>query len=790
MITRFERFGTRLATAVTARPKLTLWVCIGLFMLSSVGLVWARFSTDYQIFFSHEDPGLTAFQHLERDFTKTDNVLFVVKAREGTVFQPDALHALQSLTTAGWRLPYASRVDSLTNFQQVTADGDELAMKTLVPEAIDGLSAEQLEALRTTAIAEPIIFGSLLSRDAQTAAVNVTLRLPRKDPLEVTEAAKAARALVAQLSAKYPSLDIRPSGMAFVNDAFMQVSIEDMAVMIPLMVIAMLLVMGFIVRSAKATGAVAVIIWMSATVSMAVAGWLHYPLSPTSVAAPMIVLTVAVADGVHIVLAVLDAMRRGLAKREAIIDSVQSNLEAVTYTWLTTIVGFLCLNSSDAPPVTHLANMTCVGVTVAWLYSVTLLPAILMLVTVKVPAAKKEKEFPFMARLADVVIRRRAIIFAGAAILTIASGIAAAQLEPNDQFVSYFSQNVAFRRDVDFTMKNLSGIYRLEFQVGSEGPSGVTSPEYLGHLEAFAQWLRTQPEVQHVFSVTDILKRTHQVMNGGHSDEYALPDTREAAAESLLLYEMNLPAGLDLTDRVNIDKSASRLTVTVRDLSTRQMTNFAARSAQWLRSNAPPAMWAEATGPVVIFSQLGDRNARSMVKADFWSLLLISLCMIIVLRSWKMGLISVIPNVVPIFVGYGVWYLVVGQLNIVASIAASIALGIIVDDTIHFLTKFQALQRKEGMSPEHAMRHTLAHVGPAMLSTSVILVIGFGVLTLSNFQMTSHLGWLCLLIVGIAPMADLLIAPALVLLLVREKTPSVHVSPVPLFQVASKVSPS
>ncbi len=790
--TRFERFGTRLGEAVTARPKLTVAVSVAVFVLSSLGLVWARFSTDYQIFFSHEDPGLSAFQRLERDFTKTDNVLFVVKANDGTVFQAEALTALQELTAAGWRLPFASRVDSLTNFQQVSAEGDDLTLASMVPADVRGWSAAQFESLRQTAMKEPIVVGSLLATDGRTAAVNVTLRLPRQDPLEVTQAAEAARALVAQVAARHPGLDIRPSGMAFINDAFMQVSIQDMGVMIPLMVVIMLVVMGFIVRSAKATGAVALIIWMSATVSMAVAGWLHYPLSPTSVAAPMIVLTVAVADGVHIVLAVLDAMRRGLDKRAAIIDSVQSNLEAVTYTWLTTIVGFVCLNSSDAPPVTHLANMTCVGVTVAWLYSVTFLPALLSLVTVHVPAAREEKTFSVMPKLADFVIRRRGLVFGSAALLTVLSGLAAAQLEPNDQFVSYFSQSVPFRRDVDFTMKNLSGIYRLEFQIGSDGPSGVTSVEYLERLDAFAQWLRQQPEVQHVFSVADILKRTTQVMNGGAGAEYRLPTTREAAAEALLVYEMNLPSGLDLTDRVNINKSASRLTVTVRDLSTRQMTNFAERSGAWLRSNAPQTMWAEATGPVVIFSQLGDRNARSMVKADFWSLLLISLCMIVVLRSWKLGLISVIPNVVPIFVGYGVWYLVVGQLNIVASIAASIALGIIVDDTIHFLTKFQALQRKEGLSPEDAMRHTLSHVGPAMLSTSVILVMGFGVLTLSNFQMTSHLGWLCLLIVGIAPFADLLIAPSLVLLLVREKkapAPSPDRPAVSLF-AAPKVSES
>jgi len=139
---------------------------------------------------------------------------------------------------------------------------------------------------------------------------------------------------------------------------------------------------------------------------------------------------------------------------------------------------------------------------------------------------------------------------------------------------------------------------------------------------------------------------------------------------------------------------------------------------------------------------------------------------------------------VPIVVGYGVWYLAVGQMNIVASIAASICLGIIVDDTIHFLTRYQAVMRRQRLTPEAAMRQTLAHVGPAMISTSAILVAGFGVLTLSNFQMTSYLGWLGVLIVGIAPIADLLIAPALVLALVRTPTAGLAPAPVNFFSKA------
>jgi predicted RND superfamily exporter protein len=368
------------------------------------------------------------------------------------------------------------------------------------------------------------------------------------------------------------------------------------------------------------------------------------------------------------------------------------------------------------------------------------------------------------------VLARRRPILIGCAALAVGAGVLALQLQNNDQFVQYFDRSVAFRRDVDFTMKNLSGIYRLEYQVGSNAPSGVADPAYLHHLDDFGAWLRAQPEVDHVYSLVEILKTVNRAVRGDTPAAYQIPDSGEEASQDLLLYEMSLPAGLDLTDRVNVDKSSARLTVTVRDMSTAQMNAFVHRSRAWMEDHLPPPMWADATGPVVIFSELGDRNARAMLKGDLASLALISLCMILVLRSFKLGLLSVVPNVLPIVIGYGVWRLAVGQLNIVATVAGSISLGIIVDDTIHFLTKYQALQRKGNRTPAQTMSETLAHVGPAMLGTSIILVLGFGVLTLSSFQMTSYLGWLSVLIIGIAPLADLLVAPALVVSLTRNAT--------------------
>ena len=267
--------------------------------------------------------------------------------------------------------------------------------------------------------------------------------------------------------------------------------------------------------------------------------------------------------------------------------------------------------------------------------------------------------------------------------------------------------------------------------------------------------------MDHVFSFADIMKRLVAATHEDRPEAYRLPTTRGEAGELVLLYEMALPPGADLTDRVSLDKSRTRLSVILQDMSSRQMSDFAARAEGWVREHAP-MMTTEATGPVVIFSALSDRNARGMLRADFLSLGLISLCMILVLRSFRLGLLSVVPNVVPIVIGYGIWWFGVGQMNVVATVAGSISLGVIVDDTIHFLTRYRVEIARPGATVEGAIEHTVAHAGPAMLSTSVILVFGFGVLCFSSFQMTSYLGWLSVVIVAVAPLADLVLVPALV----------------------------
>lgn len=755
-----ERFGHALGVWISRHPWLAVVFGLASCLAVSVGLRDISVSSDYRVFFSEDDPEKLAFDELEGVFTKTDNVVFVVKPASGSVFEPVTLGALQALTQRAWKLPHATRVDSMTNFQHSYAEDEDIIIEDLVFGPADTLSDRDLAEIRRVALAEPLLSGGLLASDAGAAGVNVTLRLPRESPVEVTQTAKAARLLAAEFEGDYPGLEIRVSGMALMNDAFMEASIEDMKMIVPAMYVVMIVALAVLLRSVVATGIVVVIVAMSSAVTMGVAGWLGYPLTPPTASAPTVVLTLAVADGVHLFLSARQEMQRGASRADGVAEALRLNFRPVLLTSLTTIVGFACLNFAEAPPYWHLANMTVAGITAAFVYSVTVLPALLILLPLRVPKAQASSS-RLMGRIADLVLRHRTRLVVGGAVAAVCLGVAASRLESNDQFLRYFDDSITFRPDTEFMMENLTGIYTVEYAVQAGGESAINEPEYLKGLDAFTQWLRLQPEVTHVYSYADIIKRINQNLHEGRLEHYAIPPTREAASQELMLYEMSLPVGLDLNDRIDVARSSTRVSVTLRDLSSRELLNFKRRSEMWLHANTPPAMHAQATSPVIIFTTLSQENTKSMMVGNLASLLLISACLMLALGSWRLGLLSIVPNLLPILFGYGLWSLLFSEINIVASIAGTVCLGIIVDDTIHFLTKYRLARTTDGKAPSEAIRATLVSVGPALVSTTLVLFFGFGVLTQSGFQMNSDLGLLVVLVVGFALLHDLLLLPAL-----------------------------
>jgi predicted RND superfamily exporter protein len=336
-------------------------------------------------------------------------------------------------------------------------------------------------------------------------------------------------------------------------------------------------------------------------------------------------------------------------------------------------------------------------------------------------------------------------------------------LEFNDTFTKYFDDRVAFRRAVDAS-EPYFGAAPIEISLPASEPGGVSNPEYLQTLDAFTKFLRGHGMVRHVYSITDIMKRLNRNMHGDDPNEYALPGDRELAAQYLLLYELSLPYGLDLNDRINIDKSASRITVNLDNPTTVETKAFLSDADAWLQENAPEYMReVEPTGAYVMFTFITDRNVESMIEGTLIAIAVIGLILIFALSSVGLGLLSLIPNGLPIMAALGAWAVISGEVGFTVAVVASLSLGIVVDDTVHFLTKYRRARVAHGSSKEDAIRYAFVRVGPALIINTVILAAGFAVLVVSSFKLTADMGLLTMLAIIFALLFDFLLLPGLLL---------------------------
>ena len=760
-----DLFAANLAEWVIRWRWLAIFASLLLAVVAGSGGRFLEFATNYRAFFSPGNPELLAFEEFQKVYTKNDNFLFVIQPRDGQVFSPEVAAVMESMTAEAWKIPYAIRVDSLTNFQHTWSEEDDLTVEDLIKNGAQ-LSEEVLVEKRSVALAEPLLRNNLISVDAQTAGINVVLQYPEKDLTEVPEAAAYARQIVADVEAEHPDITLALTGVSMMNNTFAESGMKDMATLVPIMYLTLLLMMVFTLRTVSGTATTLLVILFSSITAMGIAGFMRIGLTPISMTAPTIILTLAIADSVHIILSMLAAVREGLAKRDAIVEAVRINFLPVSITSLTTIIGFMTLNFSDSPPFNHLGTITAIGIAAAWLFSIFLLPALMSVLPFhhKETSEAQKTQRSGIDRLADFVIRRYRGIIGILGIVAVFFIAMVPRIDLNDEWTKYFSKRIEFRQDTDFALANLGGLYPMEYSVRAEGPDGISDPAFLAKLDEFAVWLGQQPEVTHVYSLTDIMKRLNKNMHGDDPSYYRLPEDKELAAQYLLLYELSLPYGLDLNDRINIDKSATRLTATLGGVSTVETRAFIDRSVQWLKDNAPEHMWTQPTGANVMFSYIAKRNIESMLWGNVIAVVAISLIMMVALRSLRFGALSLIPNALPILITFGLWAVLVGMVGMAAATVTATSLGIIVDDTVHFLTKYLRGIREKHLTVPDAIRYSFRTVGKAMLVNSIILAMGFAVLAFSTFKINAEMGLLTALAVVVALIFDFLMLPALLML--------------------------
>ena len=411
------------------------------------------------------------------------------------------------------------------------------------------------------------------------------------------------------------------------------------------------------------------------------------------------------------------------------------------------------------------------GVLCAFVYSMTLLPALLSLLPLRAPRARSGRivffapvliERPgFFDRFGAFVVARRKFLLWFVTLLAVALVMGIPRIELTDNWTRYFDERYEFRRDTDFVIENLTGMETLEYSLNAGREGGITDPDYLRAVDAFAGWYREQPEVGHVQAFPDIMKRLNKNMHGDDPAFHRLPVDSALAAQYLLLYELSLPFGNDLNNRIDVAKSATRMTVVVRSLSSQALRELDARAQAWLRAHAPD-LATEASGVSIVFAHLSQRNIESMLRGTIIAMALISFILIGVFKSVRLGLVSLVPNFLPAAMAFGLWGYLVGRVGLAGSVVTAMAFGIIVDDTIHFLSKY-VKARREGLLPPEAVRAAFRTVGKALWTTTAILSLGFLVFASSGFELSWALGLLITITIVFALLADFLLLPPLLM---------------------------
>lgn len=756
------RFGK---WVIAARWPITI-ISLILTALAVSGNVFLETATSYRAFFEKDNPQFQALESLENIYGRNDSVVFLVVPEDRDFASEQSLAAVVWLTDRAWQTPYSTRVDSIANFQHTTAKGDDLFVRNLVdPQKLN--SAQERSRIRETALAEPRLAGNLVARDGTVSAVGVTVQLSEENSLfEGSEVAKFAYSLAAEAEEKFPGIDLRLVGSIIINDTLSNATIDSQVTFLSVSLPIMALTLGILIRGVVGVMTTGLVIIFSVLAAIGIGGWAGLPFTPSTAPATTIVLMISIAGCVHLLVTLMQRLQAGDSKNTAIVESLRINLYPMFLASLTTALGFLSMNFSEVPPYRHLGMFVTFGVGVSFLLTVTFLPALLSLLPMRTPAARQEKHV-VMAAIAEFVIRHRTHVLWSSTAVVLVLLAAIPRNELNDVLVYFFDESIELRQDVDFMDKHLSGNTVLEYSIVSSGPEGIVDPAFLADLSAFADWYRAQPETRHVMVISDTFRQLNKSMHGDDPAAYHLPARRDLAAQYLLLYELSLPLGLDLNNQINVSKSATRMTVTAKTLSSKEIVALNERATAWLNNNAPHFTRAESAGVALMFAHIGLRNIKAMLLGITLALIGISILLIIALRSIRLGLVSLVPNLVPSAMGFGVWALTVGEVGLILSVVMAMTIGIVVDDTVYFLSKYLKARRKYNSTTEDAVRYAFRRVGRALVTTSAVLVAGFLTLVLSPFVPNVQVGLLIAMIITFALIADFLLLPTLLMALDR-----------------------
>lgn len=744
-------------------PKICLIFSLVLLFAAAPGLMFFQSQNDVRIWFNKKDEKIKVLNSFERRFGNDESLVIAVHHPQG-LFTPERMQAVTELSAGAWKLPQVIRVDSLVNFSLVQSLQDEIIIEPFLENKTDW-SQPQLDQKKETALSHETLPGYLISEDGKTSLIFARLTPTLTGSPDYELIINKARELTQTYQGK-DGLQVYLSGEAAMNNTFREVSNQDMKKILPTLGLLLILSLLFIFRSPTAT--LLPLFITVATLLTTLGGAFYFGLKFNSILGilPAILIAVSVADSVHILVSYFQFKAKGHPYKEAAGLSLKKNIIPVFLTSISTMMGFMSLTLTELIPIQRLGLLAGIGCFVAFFYSLFFLGSFLFLVDLKTPAffqkmfGLEEAHNSYSEKLTAFVVQKKTAILIFFSLLSIGAVALSSTNTINSNPLSYFSKEVPLKKANDFILHHFGGNSGPELMIQSGQADGIKDPEFLKKVERFKGWLESFEFVDKTVDIVDIVKDMNRSLHAGSSEFYRIPGTQNEVAEMLFLYTLSLPQGMDLNNRMSLDYRDMRMSV----LWQVQTSAVWGEMVQKIETKARElGLDIVVTGKTNLFQSMMGYVVTTFFKSIITASLLVCLLMIVLFKSFKIGLISLIPNFIPLFLGGAYMKLFGLNLNIGTTLVASICLGIAVDDTIHFLSNYYRLTREEGKTREQAIEMIFAYTGNALLITTVILVSCFGLFMLGDFTPNVNFGLLSALVLISALIVDFVFLPALLL---------------------------
>ena len=747
-------------TIIRYRP---LCIIISLLILAGLaqGLSKINFNPDINAFFPENDTLTTSHLSIEDTYSSMDNAVIGIGVKEGTVFTNEVLSLIEDLTERAWKTPHSLRVDSLSNYSYVSADGDDLYIEPF----LEGSSTYDLKTLKEKELIieeEELAYGAIISKDKKTSLINIVFDPPRKDiEAEYQESLNYVLGFLEEARKNHPEVDLIISGIVYMEYQSPMLLKAQMPKLMPTAILVILLTLFLLLRSLVAVAGSFLVILMSVVSAMGSIGFMSGDIAQPFIMVPILIATLAVADCVHLFTLYFQNLDSSRKSKEAMLESLKLNLQPLFLTSLTTAIGFLSLNLAPVEPLRGIGNGVAVGVFLAFIFTVLLLAPIVSYFNVK-----QSKNINFQKNIARKLGRfsiknyKRLLV-----IVPVISCFLMAFIplnKTNDNPLEFYSERyTTSAADSKWISQRIGGTFPVSYELNSQGI--VSDPEFLREVDKFSEWLASNKEVLHVSSLSKIMKNLNKTLHGKQDEWNIIPTEPDLSAQYLFFYEMSLPYGLDLTNSISQNKESIKLVASLKELGSLEYREFAKRVENYASQNMPEDMVSIGTGTRPIFAFMSNMLITQLIYALGIGIVLITATIILFFRSLRYGMLTSVTNLLPIGVAFGIWAIVSGEISMLVGIGMGTTLGIIVDFTVHFLSKYLHARRHKNLNAEEAVEYAFETVGFALIITSFSLILGFLVLLqaffipIHGFVLFSSIAFLSALII------DLLLFPALLI---------------------------